>query len=47
MDMVLEVRQHAKAQKDWTTSDQIRDKLQSLGIAVKDGKDGATWEWKQ
>ena len=47
MDMVLEVRQHAKEQKDWTTSDQIRDKLQSLGIAVKDGKDGATWEWKQ
>ena len=43
MQMVLEMRATAKANKDWATSDAIRDKLKALGINVKDGKDGATW----
>ena len=46
MQMILDVRATAKANKDWTTSDKIRDSLGHLGIAVKDGKDGATWELK-
>ncbi len=44
MDMILEIRQNAKAQKDWGTSDKIRDRLNALGISVKDGKEGATWD---
>ena len=44
MDMILEFRQKAKSQKDWATSDQIRDRLQEIGIRVKDGKEGATWD---
>ena len=43
MNMVLEERAKAKAAKDWTTSDYIRDELKKLGISVKDGKDGAEW----
>jgi cysteinyl-tRNA synthetase len=43
MDMVLEHRAAAKAAKDWTTSDHIRDTLKALGIQVKDTKDGAEW----
>lgn len=43
MQMVLESRAKAKAAKDWTTSDHIRDSLKALGIAVKDTKDGAEW----
>ena len=43
ISMILEVRQQAKSQKDWATSDRIRDDLQKLGVAIKDGKDGATW----
>ncbi|MBQ0127956.1 MAG: cysteine--tRNA ligase [Bacteroidales bacterium] len=43
MDMVLEQRAAAKAAKDWTTSDHIRDSLKALGIQVKDGKNGAEW----
>lgn len=43
MDMVLEQRAKAKANKDWTTSDAIRDQLTKLGITVKDTKDGAEW----
>ncbi len=43
MDMVLEQRAAAKAAKDWTTSDHIRDSLKALGIQVKDTKDGVEW----
>ena len=43
MDMVLESRAAAKAAKDWTTSDHIRDALTALGIRVKDTKDGVEW----
>ena len=44
MQMILDVRATAKANKDWATSDKIRDSLSALGVTVKDGKDGATWE---
>lgn len=43
VDLVLEQRQKAKVNKDWATSDQIRDTLAQLGFEVKDTKDGATW----
>lgn len=43
MEMVLESRKEARAAKDWTRSDQIRDALKSLGISVKDGKEGVEW----
>ena len=43
MDMVLEARATAKQNKDWTTSDKIRDHLTELGIKVKDTKDGVEW----
>ncbi len=43
MDLVLELRQQARENKDWTTSDQIRDGLAKAGITVKDGKDGSVW----
>jgi len=46
MRMILDMRATAKANKDWATSDKIRDQLAAIGIAVKDGKDGATWELK-
>jgi len=46
MDMVLEQRAEAKASKNWTVSDHIRDKLSELGISVKDTKDGAEWSVK-
>jgi cysteinyl-tRNA synthetase len=43
MDMVLELRQQARENKDWDTSDKIRDGLAAAGIVVKDSKDGSTW----
>jgi cysteinyl-tRNA synthetase len=44
MQMVLDIRAKAKADKDWTTSDKIRDDLNEAGIIVKDTPDGAVWE---
>lgn len=43
MDLVLDLRQNARTNKDWTTSDQIRDGLANAGIVVKDGKEGTEW----
>jgi cysteinyl-tRNA synthetase len=43
MNLILELRQEARANKDWTTADKIRDGLTAAGIVVKDGKDGVTW----
>lgn len=43
VDLLLDVRAKAKAAKDWTTSDLIRDRLAALGFTVKDTKDGAEW----
>ena len=44
VDMILAVRQDAKAAKDWATSDKIRNELTAIGIRVKDRKDGVDWE---
>ena len=44
VDMLLEERMKAKANKDWATSDKIRNELTALGFEIKDGKDGCEWK---
>lgn len=46
MDLILEVRQDAKINKNWGVADMIRNKLTEAGIVVKDTKEGAIWEIK-
>lgn len=46
VSLLLKLRAEAKANKDFASSDRIRNELQNLGFIVKDGKDGATWELK-
>ena len=43
VDMLLNMRLEAKRNKDWATSDKIRDELAKLGFVVKDKKDGFEW----
>lgn len=43
MDLVLELRAKAKMNKDFATSDEIRNRLTAANIQVKDGKEGVTW----
>jgi len=46
MNILLNLRVDAKANKDFATSDKIRDKLLQAGFIVKDKKDGFDWELK-
>ncbi len=43
MELIIDLRQNARVNKDWGTSDKIRDTLQELQIQLKDGKEGTTW----
>ena len=43
MKLILDIRQNARVNKDWTTSDKIRDGLKEAKISLKDGKDGTSW----
>ncbi|MDR2969449.1 MAG: cysteine--tRNA ligase [Tannerellaceae bacterium] len=44
VDLLLSIRQQAKQNKDWATSDRIRNELSALGFEIKDTKDGAEWK---
>jgi cysteinyl-tRNA synthetase len=44
MEILLNIRLEAKQNKDFETSDRIRDMLKEIGITVKDKKDGFDWE---
>jgi cysteinyl-tRNA synthetase len=44
VDLLLNIRLDAKKNKDWATSDKIRNELTALGFEIKDTKDG--FEWK-
>jgi cysteinyl-tRNA synthetase len=46
MQVIIELRQNARSNKDWATSDIIRDRLNDLEIVIKDGKDGTDWSFK-
>ncbi len=44
INLLLDLRQEAKARKEWQLSDRIRDRLGELGITIRDRKDGYDWE---
>ena len=43
VDALVAQRNEAKANKDWGTADEIRNKLQEMGIVLEDGPSGTTW----
>ena len=43
VDLVLDIRNKAKLNKDFTTSDEIRNRLTQTGVQVKDSKEGTSW----
>ncbi|MFW6310266.1 MAG: cysteine--tRNA ligase [Prolixibacteraceae bacterium] len=45
VELLLQLRMEAKANKDWGMADKIRDELNALGIEIKDTKEG--FEWKR
>ena len=45
VDALIEQRAQARKDKNWKRSDEIRDQLKALGVAIEDSKDGTTWKW--
>jgi cysteinyl-tRNA synthetase len=43
MQLVIDMRNEAKAKKDFTVSDRIRDKLKEIGFELKDGREGTSY----
>ena len=43
LDFIINLRSEAKVNKDYATSDKIRIGLNSIGILLKDNKEGTTW----
>lgn len=44
LQLLIEVRLHTRKKKLFDLSDEIRDKLSALGIALEDGPEGTTWK---
>lgn len=43
VQLLIKMRNQARADKNWALSDQIRDELAAIGIQLKDGKDGTEY----
>ncbi len=43
MNLIIDIRKSARENKDWATSDKIRDDLKAAGVEIKDTKDGVEW----
>lgn len=43
MNLIIDIRKSARENKDWATSDKIRDELKAAGVEIKDTKDGVEW----
>ena len=44
INMVLDIRNDAKTNKNFSLSDKIRDNLNEAGVTIKDGKEGSSWK---
>jgi cysteinyl-tRNA synthetase len=44
MELILDIRKSARDNKDWATSDKIRDRLKAAGVVIKDTKEGVEWQ---
>jgi cysteinyl-tRNA synthetase len=47
INALIAKRNQARADKDWSTSDEVRDQLLAHKIVLKDGPEGTTWEVKK
>jgi cysteinyl-tRNA synthetase len=45
MQLLIEIRNEARAKKDYATTDKVRDELKKIGVQLKDGKEGTEWSY--
>ncbi|HSJ57389.1 MAG TPA: cysteine--tRNA ligase [Anaerolineae bacterium] len=41
--LLIDLRQEARAARDWKRSDEIRDRLAAMGVALEDSPEGTRW----
>lgn len=46
VEMLIDLREKLRAEKQWELSDLVRDNLAGLGVIIEDNKDGASWRWE-
>jgi cysteinyl-tRNA synthetase len=46
MEVILNLRAEAKANKDYATSDKLRDALAAIQVQIKDSKEGTSWTFE-
>ena len=46
VDLLLDLRQELRSQKNYALSDRIRDELIKLGVVIEDTPQGSTWRWE-
>jgi len=44
VQLLVTLRNEARARKEWAVSDSIRDRLAEIGVVLEDGKEGTTWK---
>lgn len=44
LQLVVEIRQQARQNKDWATADTIRDRLKEMGVTLEDTPQGVRWK---
>ena len=47
MEVIINLRNQSKENKDWGTADLIRDELKKLNISIKDNKDSTSWDYEK
>ncbi|HEX6886601.1 MAG TPA: hypothetical protein VF143_00735 [Candidatus Nanopelagicales bacterium] len=45
VDALVQIRAERREARDWAGSDQVRDLLAGVGVEVRDGAEGSTWQW--
>ncbi len=46
IELLLDLRQELRAQKNYALSDRIRDDLVNLGVVIEDTPQGSSWHWE-
>jgi len=46
MDVIIQMRNEAKANKDYAASDKLRDALAAIQVKIKDSKEGTSWTYE-
>ncbi|MHA1643711.1 MAG: cysteine--tRNA ligase [Candidatus Freyarchaeota archaeon] len=44
VDLLIELRNRFRKEKDWKTADYIRERMREAGILLEDSKEGTTWK---